>query len=80
MPTVHDEIVDKGVTLPERLRDDRLCRPSRSSILPGKYSHTTGVHDNGGSNGGFGVFDDVVDDRRSGSRPPATTPASSAST
>ena len=36
-----------------------LCAPSRSSLLAAKYSHTTGVHDNGGSDGGFIAFNDV---------------------
>lgn len=39
-----------------------LCCPSRTTILSGKYSHTTGVWNNGegngGAYGGFSVFDD----------------------
>ena len=35
-----------------------LCCPSRTSILTGNYSHTTGVWDNGGPYGGFEAFDD----------------------
>jgi N-acetylglucosamine-6-sulfatase len=34
------------------------CCPSRSTILTGRYSHTTGVWDNGQHMGGFGAFDD----------------------
>jgi N-acetylglucosamine-6-sulfatase len=45
-----------------------LCCPSRATILSGRYSHTTGVWDNGGAHGGFSVFDDrhtmAVDFRR----------------
>lgn len=35
-----------------------LCCPSRTSILTGDYSHTTGVWTNQGTFGGFGAFDD----------------------
>jgi arylsulfatase A-like enzyme len=59
MPTVQHEIVDKGVSFINSYVTTDLCAPSRSSLLAGKYSHTTGVHDNGGPDGGFAVFDDA---------------------
>ena len=58
MPTVMSEIVGKGVSFQNSFVTTDLCAPSRSSLLAAKYSHTTGVHTNGGANGGFGVFDD----------------------
>jgi N-acetylglucosamine-6-sulfatase len=49
-----------------------LCCPSRTSILSGDYSHTTGVWDNVGRYGGFGAFHDghtvAVDFDRAGYR------------
>src|SRR3954470_15398144 len=35
-----------------------LCCPSRTTILTGQYSHTTGVWSNDGPFGGFGAFND----------------------
>ena len=35
-----------------------LCCPSRTTILTGRYSHTTGVWTNSGPYGGFGAFND----------------------
>ena len=35
-----------------------LCCPSRTTVLSGKYSHTTGVWMNDGPYGGFSAFDD----------------------
>jgi arylsulfatase A-like enzyme len=58
MPTVVNELVNKGVTFQNGYVTTDLCAPSRSSLLTAKYSHTTGVHDNGGTDGGFVAFDD----------------------
>jgi N-acetylglucosamine-6-sulfatase len=58
MPTVVNELVNKGVTFQNSYVTTDLCAPSRSSLLAAKYSHTTGVHDNGGADGGFMAFDD----------------------
>ena len=58
MPTVMSEIVGKGVSFENSFVTTDLCAPSRSSLLAAKYSHTTGVHDNGGADGGFGAFND----------------------
>jgi len=59
MPTVMNEIVNKGVRFENSFVTTALCAPSRSSLLAAKYAHTTGVHDNGGSDGGFVAFNDV---------------------
>jgi arylsulfatase A-like enzyme len=59
MPTVMSEIVGKGVRFENSFVTTDLCAPSRSSLLTAKYAHTTGVHDNGGSDGGFTAFNDV---------------------
>jgi N-acetylglucosamine-6-sulfatase len=59
MQTVMSEIVNKGVRFENSFVTTALCAPSRSSLLSAKYSHTTGVHDNGGGDGGFGAFNDA---------------------
>src|SRR5262245_29883075 len=59
MPTVLNEIVNMGVSFKNSFVTTALCAPSRSSLLTGEYSHTTGVHDNGGADGGFGAFHDA---------------------
>jgi N-acetylglucosamine-6-sulfatase len=58
MPTVLNEIANKGVTFQNGFVTTDLCAPSRSSLLTARYSHTTGVHDNGGLDGGFIAFND----------------------
>jgi arylsulfatase A-like enzyme len=58
MPTVMSEIVGKGVSFENSFVTTDLCAPSRSSLLAAKYSHTTGVHTNGGTDGGFAAFND----------------------
>ncbi len=58
MQKVTSLLVNKGVLFQNSFVTTALCCPSRSSILAGKYAHTTGVHDNGGSDGGVQVFDD----------------------
>src|SRR5262245_20376520 len=59
MPTVLNEIVNMGVSFKNSFVTTALCAPSRSSLLTGEYSHTTGVHDNDGADGGFGAFHDA---------------------
>ena len=59
MPNVVNELVDHGVTFQNSFATTALCAPSRSSLLAAKYSHTTGVHDNTGSDGGFQAFNDA---------------------
>lgn len=58
MPTVVNELVNKGVTFQNGYVTTDLCAPSRTSLLAAKYAHSTGVHDNGGADGGFDAFDD----------------------
>src|SRR5262249_49503506 len=58
MQNVTNLLVKKGVLFENHFVTTALCAPSRSSILSGKYAHTTGVHSNGGTDGGVGVFDD----------------------
>jgi N-acetylglucosamine-6-sulfatase len=59
MPNVVNELVHHGVTFENSYVTTALCAPSRSSLLAAKYSHTTGVHDNSGADGGFQAFDDA---------------------
>src|SRR5262245_26947532 len=58
MQNVTTLLVQKGVLFQNHFVTTALCAPSRSSILSGKYAHTTGVHSNGGSDGGVQAFDD----------------------
>jgi len=54
MPTVQSELQAKGVTFSNGFVVNSLCCPSRTSILTGKYSHSTGIY----NNSGFATFDD----------------------
>jgi N-acetylglucosamine-6-sulfatase len=53
MPSVQSDLVDEGVTFRNGFVSDPLCCPSRTSILRGQYSHTTGVYDITGPYGGW---------------------------
>ena len=46
----------RGVTFDRYFVSNSLCCPSRTSILTGDYSHTTGVWMNHGQHGGFESF------------------------
>jgi N-acetylglucosamine-6-sulfatase len=59
MPNVLNELANHGVTFQNSYVTTALCAPSRASLLAAKYSHTTGVHDNGGTDGGFQAFNDT---------------------
>jgi arylsulfatase A-like enzyme len=58
MPNVQSMLVDKGVTFTNTFASNSLCCPSRTSMLTGNYSHTTGIYKNGPPFGGFPSFDD----------------------
>jgi arylsulfatase A-like enzyme len=60
MPGLRGELADAGIEFTGAFMTTPLCCPSRSSILAGQYSHTTGVYTNGGDNGGADDFDDSV--------------------
>ncbi len=60
MPEVTSLLQQQGVTFANAFDPDPLCCPSRTSILTGHYSHTTGVYRNDPPNGGFDSFDDSV--------------------
>ena len=59
MPNVLNELANQGVSFQHSFVTTALCAPSRASLLAAKYSHTTGVHDNSGTDGGFSAFDDT---------------------
>jgi arylsulfatase A-like enzyme len=60
MPTVQRELIDHGVRFTNAFVSNPVCCPSRSTILTGQYSHTTGVYTNDPNqpHGGFPAFDD----------------------
>ena len=60
MPTVESELVGHGVDFVNGFVSNPLCCPSRSTILTGEYSHTTGVYSNRSHQryGGFAHFRD----------------------
>jgi arylsulfatase A-like enzyme len=58
MPTVQNKLQAKGVTFTNAFAVNPVCCPSRSSILTGRWSHSTGVWGINGAYGGFHVFDD----------------------
>lgn len=60
MPGLRSELGGAGAEFVNAFMTTPLCCPSRSSILAGQYSHTTGVYTNGGTNGGADDFDDSV--------------------
>ena len=58
MPTVEEALAGNGVTFANSFVVNPLCCPSRTSILTGRYSHSTGVYLNRPPHGGFSSFDD----------------------
>ncbi len=60
LPQVTSLLQQQGVTFANAFDPDALCCPSRTSILTGHYSHTTGVYRNDPPYGGFDSFDDSV--------------------
>jgi N-acetylglucosamine-6-sulfatase len=55
MRTVGNRLVAKGVKFTNGYVTNPMCCPSRTSIMTGNYSHTTGVYEN---HQGFSSFDD----------------------
>jgi len=58
MPTVKHDLLAHGVDFANGFVSNALCCPSRTSILTGRYSHSTHVWTNRLPNGGFERFDD----------------------
>jgi len=59
MPSVQEHLVGPGVTFSEAFVVNPLCCPSRTSILTGLYSHSTGVYRQAPPFGRFEAFDDT---------------------
>ncbi|MBI3648084.1 MAG: sulfatase-like hydrolase/transferase, partial [Actinobacteria bacterium] len=58
MPVVQRQLMAKGVTFTNGFVVNPLCCPSRSTILTGQWSHTTGVYREIPPRGGFESFRD----------------------
>ncbi len=58
MPTVQRDLIAHGVRFANAFLVNSLCCPSRTTILTGEYSHTTGVYSDAGPYGGFHAFHD----------------------
>lgn len=56
MPITRSLIRDRGTTLTNGIIPTSTCCPSRTALLTGQYSHTTGVYRNVGPHGGWPVF------------------------
>lgn len=56
MPTLQNELVDKGVVFSDAYISTPLCCPARTSVLRGQYVHNHQVLSNGGPEGGFPKF------------------------
>ncbi|HXJ67181.1 MAG TPA: sulfatase [Actinomycetota bacterium] len=56
MPNVQELLADHGVTFTNAFVPNSLCCPSRTTILTGRYSHSTGVWSNEWPFGGWKVF------------------------
>ena len=62
MPHVQELLQQQGVSFTNAYVANSLCCPSRSSILTGNYSHTTGVYTNRYPFGGFERFTEQNED------------------
>lgn len=58
MPKVDSLLGDHGIRFEQAFVPTALCCPSRTSILTGRYSHSTGIWSNDPPFGGFPAFDD----------------------
>ena len=58
MPTVEEKLAAHGVTFSNSFVVNSLCCPSRTSLLTGRYSHSTGIYLNSPPYGGFRSFHD----------------------
>ena len=58
MPHTQELIANEGTTFQDAFVVNPLCCPSRSSILTGNYSHTTGVYRESPPFGAFQSFRD----------------------
>lgn len=63
MPVVRRLLVDHGVTFSNAFVTNSDCCPSRSTILTGNYSHTTGIYVNRPPHGGAVDFRRYGDDQ-----------------
>ncbi len=58
MPNTEALLARRGVTFTNMFVSNSMCCPSRSTILTGRYSDSTGVWRNFPPHGGFDAFDD----------------------
>jgi N-acetylglucosamine-6-sulfatase len=63
MPKVQSKLIDHGVRFANGFVTNSLCCPSRTSILTGNYSHTTGIWRDSPPFGGYESFSQNGDEQ-----------------
>jgi N-acetylglucosamine-6-sulfatase len=63
MPKTRSLVQEKGMSFQSAFVSNALCCPARATIMRGQYSHNNGVWTNGGSGGGWQVYQSDGDEQ-----------------